>query len=174
MRLSITWAAAVVAVGLSACATTPQGGAPDKQSSSAAPMTATSQSKGISQADLEAAKLKEAMTSMAGKSIFFDFDDFSIKDNYKETVQQQAELMKRFAKLSVSLEGNADERGSTEYNLALGQKRADAVRKALVLVGVPESRIEAVSFGKEKPRATCPEEKCWSENRRVDFVPKAQ
>ena len=62
--------------------------------------------------------------------------------------------------------------GSAEYNLALGQKRADAVKRALRSLGIPESQLESVSFGKEKPRATCNEEKCWAENRRVDFSRK--
>ena len=93
---------------------------------------------------------------------------------YNNVLQQQAEILKRYNKIAVSVEGNADERGSSEYNLALGQKRAEAVRKALVILGVPDARIEAVSFGEEKPKATCPEEKCWSQNRRVDFSPKPQ
>jgi peptidoglycan-associated lipoprotein len=70
----------------------------------------------------------------------------------------------------VVLQGNCDERGSREYNLALGQRRADAVKQRMVLLGVPQTRIETVSFGKEKPRATCHDESCWSQNRRVDFV----
>jgi peptidoglycan-associated lipoprotein len=74
--------------------------------------------------------------------------------------------------MSVRLEGNADERGSTEYNLALGQKRAEAVRHAMALLGVPEGSMEAVSYGKEKLRAKCHEEKCWAEDRRVDFAAK--
>lgn len=68
-------------------------------------------------------------------------------------------------KLSITLAGNADERGSSEYNLALGQERAESVKRVLKLLGVPEARLEAISYGKEKPRAVCHEEKCWAENR---------
>ncbi len=114
------------------------------------------------------------MQQLSGKSVFFEYDDFKIKPSFLPLVQQQAELLKRYGKLTVTLEGNADERGSGEYNLALGQKRAEAVRKMLTLLGVPEDRLEAVSFGKEKPRATCSEEKCWSQNRRVDFASKVR
>src|SRR6266403_1654591 len=70
----------------------------------------------------------------------------------------------------LTLQGNCDERGSREYNLALGQRRADAVKQRLRLLGIPETRVETVSFGKEKPRELCHNESCWSMNRRVDFV----
>ena len=70
----------------------------------------------------------------------------------------------------IVLEGNADERGSTEYNIALGQKRAEAVRKSLSLRGVANKQMEAISYGKERPKATCHDESCWQENRRADIV----
>ncbi len=70
------------------------------------------------------------------------------------------------------MEGNADERGSAEYNLALGDRRANAVRKNLELLGIPTAQIKTLSFGEEKPRLLCHEEKCWQENRRDDFVHK--
>ncbi len=103
-------------------------------------------------------------------SVYFDFDRAEVKGQFKQALAQQAAWMKSHGKDSLTLEGNADERGSAEYNLALGNRRAVAVRKALVTLGVPERRIKDVSFGKEKPRETCHEEKCWAENRRVDFV----
>lgn len=112
------------------------------------------------------------LADLVKKNIYFDYDNFSIKPQYQDLVKQNADFMKQVAKDSVVLEGNADERGSTEYNLALGQKRAEAVRKVLVLMGVPDARIEAISYGEEKPRATCHDEKCWQENRRVDFAHK--
>jgi peptidoglycan-associated lipoprotein len=68
------------------------------------------------------------------------------------------------------LKGNCDERGSREYNLALCQRRADAVKQSMILLGVPQERIETISFGKEKPRALCDEQTCWAKNRRADFV----
>ena len=97
-----------------------------------------------SPAELEARQLKEAAAKLASSSIYFDYDNFTIKTEYNTLLQQQAELLKRFGKLNVSLEGNTDERGSSEYNLSLGQKRAEAVRKALAILGVPDARVEAV------------------------------
>ncbi len=103
-------------------------------------------------------------------SIYFDFDQSAVKSQFKDVVGQQAEWLKSHPADTVTLEGNADERGSAEYNLALGDRRAAAVRSALVTLGVSEKRTKGVSYGKEKPKATCHEEKCWAENRRVDFV----
>jgi peptidoglycan-associated lipoprotein len=120
----------------------------------------------------EAAKLERLSRELMQKSVYFDYDKYDVKSEFQSMLASQAAFAKQAANDSITLQGNADERGSSEYNLALGQKRAEAVRKALVILGVPESRIEAVSFGKEKPRATCHEERCWQENRRVDFVHK--
>lgn len=102
-------------------------------------------------------------------SIYFDYDKFTVKSEYRKTLQQEVEILKSHPNIVVTLEGNADERGSAAYNLALGEKRASSVRKSLVLLGIPASQIKVVSYGNEKPRLTCHEEKCWHENRRVDF-----
>lgn len=170
MKLASYLFVGAVALGLSACASTPK----EAPVTASSPTASGAKSGGVSPSELEIRQMQEAMQQLNSKSIFFDYDKFVIKPEYLPLVQQQAELLKRYGKLSVALQGNADERGSAEYNLALGQKRAEAVRKALVLLGVPNARLEAVSFGKEKPRATCSEERCWSQNRRVDFATKAQ
>ncbi|MBI5920463.1 MAG: peptidoglycan-associated lipoprotein Pal [Betaproteobacteria bacterium] len=128
----------------------------------------------VVQTESEAVKQARLIQELSKKSVYFDYDDFIIKPQYQDVILQQAEFIKKTNKDKVMLEGNADERGSTEYNLALGQKRAEAVRKALVIMGVPDSRLEAISYGEEKPRATCHEDKCWQENRRVDFVHKVK
>ncbi|MFA7282006.1 MAG: peptidoglycan-associated lipoprotein Pal [Sterolibacterium sp.] len=135
-----------------------------------APATATP----VVQAESEAVKQARLIQELSKKSVYFDYDEFIIKPQYQDVIQRQAEFIKKTNRDSVMLEGNADERGSSEYNLALGQKRAEAVRKALNIMGVPDSRLEAISYGKEKPRATCHEENCWQENRRVDFVHKVK
>lgn len=163
--------AGLLALGLVGCASTPKESAPVAQTAPRA-VAQPSAPKGPTAAEIEARQLKEAADKLAGSSIFFDYDKYVVKAEYHNLLQQQAEILKQYGKLNVSLEGNTDERGTAEYNLALGQKRAEAVRKALVILGVPESRLEAVSFGKEKPRADCNEEKCWSQNRRVDFTAK--
>ena len=105
-------------------------------------------------------------------SVYFDFDSFAIPSAYRDVVIKQAEIIKNNQNKAVVLEGNTDERGSGEYNLALGNRRANSVQKNLVLMGIPAARIKLVSYGKGKPRLSCHEEKCWSENRRVDFVLK--
>lgn len=101
-------------------------------------------------------------------SIYFDYDKFDIKSEYQPTITAFANYLKADVKARLVIEGNADERGTTEYNLALGQKRAEAVSKALGVLGVPANRVEAVSNGEEKPRAKGSTEAAWAENRRAD------
>jgi peptidoglycan-associated lipoprotein len=105
-------------------------------------------------------------------SIYFDFDRFDIKSEYQNTIAAYSSYMKADGRARLIIEGNADERGTTEYNLALGQKRAEAVSKALGLMGVPANRMEAVSNGEEKPRAKGSNEAAWTENRRADLILK--
>lgn len=114
--------------------------------------------------------MEHLRAALANKSVYFDFNDFTLKPEYQGVAKDNADFMKQLAGDTVVLQGNADERGSKEYNLALGQKRAETVRKALLMMGIPDARIEATSYGEEKPRATCHEEKCWQENRRVDIA----
>ena len=102
--------------------------------------------------------------------VYFDYDSYTVKPEFQSLIDGHAKFLKANPQRRISIEGHTDERGGREYNLALGQKRAETVRKALVMLGVPDARIEAVSYGEEKPRATCHEEKCWQENRRVDFA----
>ena len=101
-------------------------------------------------------------------SIYFDYDKFEIKTEYQPPIPAFANYLKADVKARLVIEGNADERGTTEYNLALGQKRAEAVSKALGVLGVPANRVEAVSNGEEKPRAKGSTEAAWAENRRAD------
>jgi peptidoglycan-associated lipoprotein len=108
-----------------------------------------------------------------GKSVYFEYDRDEIKPEYMGVVQDHAKYLRENPKVHVRIEGNADERGSREYNVALGQRRAEAVMKALGLLGVPASRMEAISYGEEKPRGTGHDEASWAENRRDDFVIEA-
>jgi peptidoglycan-associated lipoprotein len=103
------------------------------------------------------------------RSVYYDFDRSEIKAEGVKVIQANAQYLRNQAS-KVRVEGNADERGSREYNLALGQRRADAVAKRMELLGIPSDRIEAVSYGKEKPKATGHDEASWSENRRSDIV----
>ena len=93
-----------------------------------------------------------------------------IKDEYKAIVEAHAKYLQANRTLRVILQGNTDERGTREYNIALGQRRADAVKKLMMLLGATEVQIETVSFGKEKPRREGHDETSWAENRRVDIV----
>jgi peptidoglycan-associated lipoprotein len=107
---------------------------------------------------------------LAKRSVYFDYDSYVVKDEFKALVEAHAKYLVANKGRKILIQGNTDERGGREYNLALGQKRAEAVRKALGLLGVPETQVEAVSLGKEKPKATGSDEASWAENRRSDIV----
>ena len=114
--------------------------------------------------------LNDPNSPLAKRSIYFDFDSYSVKDDYQSLLQQHAGYLKSHPQRHVLIQGNTDERGTSEYNLALGQKRAEAVRRSLSLMGVSDSQMEAVSLGKEKPLATGHDEASWAQNRRADLV----
>jgi len=114
--------------------------------------------------------LNDPNSPLAKRSIFFDFDSYTVRDEYQSLLQAHAQYLKSHPERHVLLQGNTDERGTSEYNLALGQRRAEAVRRALSLMGVPDSQMEAVSLGKEKPVALGHDEASWAQNRRVDIV----
>ena len=114
--------------------------------------------------------LKDPNNILSQRSVFYDLDGFDVKAEYKTLVEAHGNYLASNPKAKVFLQGNADERGSREYNLALGQKRADGVRKILTLLGAKDEQMEAVSLGEEKPRAECHDESCWSQNRRTDFL----
>ncbi|CUT17311.1 MULTISPECIES: OmpA family protein [Candidatus Ichthyocystis] len=107
------------------------------------------------------------------KSVYFPFDSFEILPQYQGVILSNVNYLRANHLESIRIVGNTDERGSREYNLALGQKRAGIVRQAFVSMGISPSRVEAVSFGKEKPRAKGHDEKAWSENRRSDLLYKS-
>lgn len=107
---------------------------------------------------------------LAKRSVYFDYDSFIVKDEFKPVVEAHAKYLAAHKNRHILIQGNTDERGGREYNLALGQKRAEAVRKALSLLGVPDTQMESVSFGKEKPKATGHDEAAWAENRRADII----
>ena len=114
--------------------------------------------------------LSDPSSILAKRSVYFDLDSYVVKDEYKTVMDAHGKYLASRPDRKVLIQGNTDERGGSEYNLALGQKRADAVRRALALRGVPESQMEAVSFGKEKPKAMGSNEEAWRENRRADIA----
>lgn len=107
---------------------------------------------------------------LAKRSVYFDYDSFVIKDEFKPQVEAHGKFLVANPKVKMLIQGNADERGSREYNLALGQKRAEALKKMLMLLGAREDQVEAVSLGEEKPKNPGHDEAAWAENRRDDML----
>lgn len=116
------------------------------------------------------AALTDPNNILSKRSVFFDFDQFVIKADARPLVEAHARFLVQNPQMKMLIQGNTDERGSREYNLALGQKRADAVRQALTLLGAKESQIESVSLGEEKPRCSESNEACFAQNRRGDML----
>jgi peptidoglycan-associated lipoprotein len=113
--------------------------------------------------------LDDPKSPLAKRSVFFDFDGYQIHQNDLALIEAHAKYMTTNKSAKVRLEGNADEKGGREYNLALGQRRAEAVRKSLVLLGVSDANLEAISYGMEKPIDSGHSEEAWAKNRRVDL-----
>lgn len=104
------------------------------------------------------------------RSVYFDFDDFSVKNEYRGLIERHSKYLSSMPNLAIKIEGNTDERGGAEYNLALGQRRAEAVRKELEIYGVKAAQLEAVSWGSEHPKAQGHDETTWTQNRRADLT----
>ncbi len=104
------------------------------------------------------------------KSIFFDFDQAVIREDQKEIMLQNAQWLKAHPQIRVRIEGNCDERGTAEYNLALGQKRAEAAKEFLLGLGISPQRMQTISYGFERPLDPGHNEEAWAKNRRVDFT----
>ena len=123
---------------------------------------------GVASVDLDKAK-EDAFMNSTTRVIYFDYDSFVIRSEFQSVIEAHAKFLKQNPNRKVSIEGHTDERGGREYNLALGQKRAEAVRKALILQGVSDSQLEAVSFGKEKPAVLGNTEEALEKNRRTEI-----
>ena len=101
--------------------------------------------------------------------VYFDFDKYDIKAEYRDMLQQKAELMKQYPSIRVRIEGNCDERGTQEYNLALGERRARAAYEYMIRLGVPAEQLDIISYGKERPAVEGTGEAVWAKNRRDEF-----
>ncbi|HYH41596.1 MAG TPA: peptidoglycan-associated lipoprotein Pal [Burkholderiales bacterium] len=137
--------------------------APSKPTTDASTRPSTGQTVG-------ADPLKDPSNILSRRSIFFDYDSFTVKEEFKPVVSAHARYLSTSKQARATIQGNTDERGSREYNLALGQKRADAVKQMMTLLGAPAGQIETVSFGEEKPRGQGANEQAFAENRRADIV----
>ncbi|NDG57242.1 MAG: peptidoglycan-associated lipoprotein Pal, partial [Betaproteobacteria bacterium] len=116
------------------------------------------------------AALSNPASPVFRKIVYFDFDSFEIREEFRGLIQAHANFLQSNKQLKVSIQGHTDERGTREYNLALGQKRAEALRKALVTLGVPDAQLEAVSLGEEKPMNQGTDETAFAQNRRAELV----
>lgn len=160
-------------IALTACSSAPKKAdetAAGTPSTATAPASTPAASQAVSTPAYD--PLRDPNHALAKRSVFFDFDDFQVKEQYNAVVSAHANYLSKNQGRQIVIEGHADERGSSEYNLALGQKRAEAVRRALEVSGVSGKQMEAVSLGEEKPRAQGSNEAAWAENRRADIVYK--
>ena len=172
------------AVLLGACATTdeqkpapatPSGTAPAPKPGAAAPQPVKPQSvtkveAGKTAAVSPFAVLKDPNNILSRRSVYFEYDRFEVKDEYRKLIEAHAQFLRQNPSAKMLIQGNADDRGSREYNVGLGQRRSDSVKKMLTLLGAREDQIESVSLGEEKPVCTDAAEGCWSKNRRGDML----
>jgi peptidoglycan-associated lipoprotein len=146
----------------------------DRSASQVQPNTGSGQPGGaasrVAPVDATAGALNQAGPAGVGRIIYFDFDSNSIQPQYQSLIEQNARFLRADSRRHVVIEGHTDERGGSEYNLALGQRRSEAVRQALELLGVKDSQVEAVSFGKEKPAVEGHDESAWAKNRRAEIA----
>jgi peptidoglycan-associated lipoprotein len=165
-------AASLVLAGLlAACASTPTPTTTAPVENKTEPTAPSTNTQPVApQTTNEMDPLKDPSNILSKRSVYFDFDKYDIRDDQKAVVEAHGRYLAAHANRNVRVEGNADERGSREYNLALGQKRAEVVRKALTALGAKDSQVEATSNGKEKPKASGHDEASWAENRRDDVI----
>lgn len=163
---------ALLALLIAGCSSTPdapeQGGAPVESrtdGSSVATVTA---------GGLDGQKLPPELTDpksiLSKRSVYFDYDKYDVKAEYKDLVTAHSKFLANNRQFKMLIQGNTDDRGSREYNLALGQKRADAIKRMLTLLGAREEQVESVSLGEEKPKNEGQSEAAWTENRRGDML----
>lgn len=148
------------------------GGAPGSGGAGGSGPTSPGSERPVTQVTVDPSKdpLTDPNNPLSRRSIYFDFDSFTIRAEFQPVVDAHARYLVANKARRVVVQGNTDERGSREYNLALGQKRAEAVRRALMALGVSDTQIEAVSFGEEKPKASGSDDAAFAENRRADIV----
>ena len=175
--------ATVCAAGLligAACSTTPEdqaaakvedksGGKPGASAQAVQPPKVAAVDVSKPQAGSLAA-LKDPNSPLSKRSIFYDLDQFDVKDEYRSLVEAHAKYLRENPGARMLIQGNTDERGSREYNVGLGQRRSDGVKKMLILLGARENQIESVSLGEEKPQDAGHSEDAWSKNRRCDML----
>ena len=181
MSRLLTLSATLACVFAAACSSTPvdtgaKAATPAATSTAntSTPAPANRQGQAVSSAGQAKPAALASTAAPAERSVYFEFDDAAIARQWLDLVERQGQYLSRNASLKVRVEGHTDERGGAEYNLALGQRRAEAVRKALEVYGVKAAQIEAVSFGEERPKAKGHDEPAWAQNRRADIAYSAR
>jgi peptidoglycan-associated lipoprotein len=157
MRFQALSLLAAVSLLAAACATAPEPGANTAGAGAVTPPASTTSVRPGSQQDL---------AQTAGDRVFFAFDKSDITPEAKQILQKQADWLKKYPNVTVTVEGHCDERGTREYNLALGERRANAVKNVLVALGIPTNRVSTISYGKERPAVVGSNEAAWAQNRR--------
>jgi len=180
--LIATLAAASCAALLAACSTTPPpeqapAGVEDRSPGAGKPGASQPvEQKPIASVDLTASRqdpgaaLKDPSNILSKRSIYYEYDKFDVRDEYRGLVEAHAKYLRENPGSKILIQGNTDERGGREYNVGLGQRRSDGVKKMLILLGAKESQIESVSLGEEKPQSEGHDEEAWSKNRRSDIL----
>ena len=168
--------AAVAVVSLAACSSVPldsQAPVESRTGAGAAGGTGGANSAGSSQtrvAPVDVTGTSNVNYSNLPRIVYFDFDSYTVKDDYRPVIEANAKALTSNRKMHMAVEGHTDDRGSSEYNLALGQRRAEAVVKSLTLLGADPTQLEAVSFGKERPAVQGENEEAWAKNRRAELA----
>jgi len=180
-KIKAALTAILAAAFLTACTTTPEeqsaAGVEDRKPGAPGAAPTPVQPKPIARVDVTGkpagspyAALKDPNSILSKRSIYYEFDKFDVRDEYRSLVEAHAKFLRENPDARMLIQGNADERGSREYNVGLGQRRSDGVKKMLTLLGVRENQIESVSLGEEKPQAEGHSEQAWSKNRRSDML----
>ena len=165
----------LILVLVAACSNTPTKDAPSTNAEATAPVAQRSAGAATTPANTSSVTgvpdpRKDPANILSKRSVYFNYDESLIQVSDQPLLQAHASYLRQHPNARVTAQGNADERGSREYNIALGQRRADTVKQYLKLLGAADGQIDTVSFGKEKPVCTISEESCWSQNRRVVLV----
>jgi peptidoglycan-associated lipoprotein len=162
--------AAVALALMYGCASTPETKPTEPQAAPAQPPAAppAAEVKPLAPTAVQSESLKDG--TLGKRSVFYDLDKYDIKDEYRPLLQAHGKYLAEHRNAKMLVQGNCDERGSREYNIALGQRRSEGVKKMLVLMGATESQVEPVSLGEEKPRCADHTESCWAQNRRSDML----
>jgi peptidoglycan-associated lipoprotein len=168
-NVALYLAIAALAAGCSSTDTKTDAPVSDRSAVSQPAPSASTTSRPTAQPAVTGNPLRDPNNILSKRSVFFDYDSNAVKDEYKGLVQAHSRYLGDKRDSKIRIEGNCDERGSREYNLALGQRRAESVKKMMTVLGVGDGRIETVSYGEEKPMAPGHDEQSWSQNRRADI-----